>query len=206
MVEPTAEPDARLYAPATQRSRIPILAVLRKFLPATGLVLEIASGTGEHSTYFAPHFPALTWQPSDPAPESLASIVSWRAHSATPNLLPPLLLDARSPIWPLDQCAAMVCINMLHIAPWSATLGLLAGAQKLLPSGGLLYVYGPFRQTGQPTAPSNEAFEAMLQGQDPAWGLRDLDQVTTAAQACQLRRSAVIPMPANNLSLVFYRD
>ncbi len=197
--------DARLYAPATERNRAPILEVLRGVLPQSGLVLEIASGTGQHITYFAPHFPQLIWQPSDPTPEYFSSLVSWCDHLPSPNLLPPIELDARHPHWPIKDCAAILCINMIHIAPWTAGLGLLAGAGRVLGTGGMLYLYGPFKQGGQHTAPSNEEFDRNLQAQDPNWGVRDLEEVIRCAQAQGLALAQVLPMPANNLSVIFHK-
>jgi Protein of unknown function (DUF938) len=196
--------DQRRYAPATERNREPILQVLKTIVPATGTVLEIASGSGQHSTFFAPHFPLVQWQPSDPDPECLASIASWQAAQPTPNLLPPLTLDAQYPdTWPITACDVMVCINMIHIAPWSATQGLLAGAQRILGPGGLLYLYGPFIQPEQPMAPSNQDFDAALRDQNPAWGIRDLTTVTDLARAHNLHRTTILTMPANNLSIIF---
>jgi len=196
--------DARRYAPATERNREPILALLQQILPAQGLVLEIASGTGQHSTYFAPHFPQLTWQPSDPTREALASIASWQAHEPSPNLLPPVHLDASAPVWPVAHCAAILCINMIHIAPWAATEGLMAGAERVLAPGGLLYLYGPYKQAGQHTAPSNAEFDQALRAQDPAWGVRDLETVVALAQTHGFTQGETRAMPANNLS-VFWR-
>ncbi|WP_287131324.1 DUF938 domain-containing protein [Candidatus Cyanaurora vandensis] len=194
-------PDQRLYAPATERNREAILQVLGEVLPKQGLVLEVASGTGQHSTYFAPRFPHLTWQPSDPAESSLASITSWQAYHPAPNLLPPLRLDACEPLLELDNCAAILCINMIHIAPWQATFGLLQLAQRLLLPGGILYLYGPFKET-KPLAPSNVDFDYGLRLQDPAWGIRDLTEVIHSAQAQNLHHLTTIAMPANNLSVI----
>lgn len=195
--------DARRHAPATERNREPLLAVLREALPAEGLVLEVASGTGEHAAFFAPAFPALDWQPSDPHAQSRASIDAWAEASGAPNLRPALTLDAAAPDWPLDAAAAVLCVNMIHIAPWEAALGLLDGAARLLPPGGPLILYGPFRRGGAHTAPSNERFDAALRGQDPRWGIRDLDEVERKAAARGLVLERAVEMPANNLTVVF---
>lgn len=195
--------DARRFAPAAARNREPILDVLRAHLPASGTALEIASGSGEHAVAFAAAFPKLVWQPSDPDPANRASIAAWIAAEGTPNLLPPIDLDATADIWPLATADAVVCINMIHIAPWAACLGLLRGAARLLAPGGLLYLYGPFKRDGMHTAPSNEAFDESLRARDPAWGVRDLGEVCQAAEGFAL--AATVAMPANNLSVLFRR-
>lgn len=197
--------DARRCAPATLRNRDPILAVLRWSLPAAGTVLEIASGTGEHAAHFARALPGLSWQPSDLSADALASIAGWRAMDGTPNLLAPIALDAATPVWPIARADAIVAINLVHISPWAATLGLIAGAGRLLDSGGLLYLYGPFRQAGRPFAPSNAAFDADLRARNPEWGIRDVADLAEAAGAEGLRLQEVVAMPANNLSLLFRR-
>lgn len=194
--------DARRHAPATERNREPIAAILRDVLPAAGTVLEVASGTGEHAIHFARGFPALTWQPSDPDPAALASIRAWAEAARLPNLRPPLLLDAAAPAWPVDRADAILCINMVHISPWEATLGLLAGAAKLLPVGGPLVLYGPYFQRGVETAPSNLAFDESLRSRDSRWGLRPLEEVVALAQSLELHLEAVHSMPANNLTVV----
>lgn len=197
--------DARRYAPATTRNREPILAVLARVLPPRGLVLEVASGTGEHATYFAPCLPHLRWQPSDADPEQVASITAWAMAMPAANLLPPLLLDATWPRWPLEQADAIVSINMIHIAPWQACVGLLAEAGRLLPPQGVLYLYGPFQVDGRHTAPSNAAFDRSLRELDPAFGVRDLGEVASTAQQHGLQLIETVAMPANNLSVVFRR-
>lgn len=198
-------PDDALTAPAVARNRDPILSVLRRVLPASGTVLEIAAGTGEHAVHFAAALPGLTWQPTDPDDAALRSIAAHRALAHLPNLSPPLRLDAAAPDWPVTRADAMVSINMVHISPWAATLGLLAGARRVLPEGGVLVLYGPYREADVPTAPSNEDFDASLKARDPAWGLRDRDAVVAAAAAQQLTFVERIAMPANNLILVFHR-
>jgi SAM-dependent methyltransferase len=195
--------DARRFAPAAARNREPILDVLRAHLPASGTALEIASGSGEHAVAFAAAFPTLVWQPSDPDPANRESIAAWIAAAGAPNLLPPIDLDTTGEVWPLATADAVVCINMIHIAPWDACLGLMRGAARLLAPGGLLYLYGPFMRDGAHTAPSNAAFDESLRARDPAWGVRDLGEVSEAAQG--FARPAVIAMPANNLSVLFRR-
>lgn len=192
-------------APAAARNREPILRVLGACLPHPALVLEIASGTGEHAVWFSSALPALTWQPTDQDPEALESIAAWRDTAGLPNLLPPLRLDASAKIWPVAQADAVVAINMVHIAPWAATQGLITGAKRVLPSGGLLYLYGPFREGGVHTAASNAAFDADLRARNPAWGIRDLDEITALAGRHGIDGPERIAMPANNLSLVFRR-
>ncbi len=191
-----------LSSPAAQRNREPILAVLKPRLPPAGLVLELAAGTGEHAVHFAAACPALAWLPADRDPAALASIVAWRAAANLPNLLAPLRLDASEPAsWPAAD--AVVAINLIHISPWAATLGLMAGAQRVLPQGGLLFLYGPYIEADVETTPSNLAFDASLRGRDPAWGLRHLDEVAALAGRHGLALAERIAMPANNLSLVF---
>ncbi len=198
--------DARLRAPATARNRDPILDVLRRVLPTEGLVLEIASGTGEHAAHFARHLPGIVWQPSDPDAESRASIAAWRESEALPNLRAPRELDVRARTWPIAAADAIVCINMVHISPWTATLALLAGAARVLPSGAPLVLYGPYHVGGNPTAPSNAAFDESLRARNPEWGVRHLEDVERAANAAGFALAETIPMPANNFTLVFRRS
>ncbi|MGK7911213.1 MAG: DUF938 domain-containing protein [Synechococcus sp.] len=208
----------RKYAPATQRNRDPILVVLQQILPASGTVLEVASGTGEHAVYFSRHLPQLTWLPSDPNPIARASIAAWRARSGIAMLHPAIELDASQNRWPVElsgteleplvlptPISAIVNINMIHISPWSACLGLLAGAGRILPEGGVLYLYGPYQRNGQHTAPSNAAFDLSLRSQNPAWGVRHLEDVVKAATAEGLSLLKTVEMPANNLSVVFHK-
>jgi Protein of unknown function (DUF938) len=210
------EPDSRKFAPATQRNREPILSVLQEVLPQRGLVLEISSGTGEHASFFAPQLPHLYWLPSDLDPIALESIRTWQQESPTQTLLSPISLDVSQPHWPgqvylqmaqpplIDEpIAAIVNINMIHISPWRATLGLMAGAEALLPIGGVLYLYGPYKQGGVHTSPSNEAFDDMLRSRNPEWGVRDLEEVIAVAEKHHLHWHKTIEMPANNLSIVF---
>ena len=192
----------RRYAPATQRNREPILAVLRRVLPSTGLVLEIASGTGEHAAYFAGALPGVTWQPTDVDPTALPGIASWCA--GVPNVRPPLDLDVTQP-WPVERADAVVCINMIHISPWAAGVAMLHGAGRVLEPGGVLYLYGPYRRDGAHTAPSNASFDETLRAQDPRWGVRDLETVIATAADAGLSHRETVEMPANNLSVVFVR-
>lgn len=196
---------AKRHAPATARNREAILAVLRAVLPPRGTVLEVASGTGEHAVYFARALPQLTWQPSDPSAEARASIAAWAAEAKLANLRPPLAIDATVDAFAVAELAAVVAINMVHISLWAATEGLVAGAAKALPGGGVLLLYGPYRQGGRHTAPSNAAFDAELRAQDPSWGVRDLEAVTDLATAAGLVLDRVVPMPANNLCVAYKR-
>ena len=178
--------------------------MLKRCLPTTGLVLEVAAGAGEHALYNAAAFPNLRWQPTDLDPEALASIAAWRDHAGTPNLLAPLALDATRPeIWPVRSADAVVNINMIHISPWAATQGLMTGAGTVLPPGGALFLYGPYIEAEAETAPSNLDFDASLRRRNPDWGLRRLEDVTALAAAHCLRLAERVAMPANNLSLVF---
>ncbi|MFZ5747244.1 MAG: DUF938 domain-containing protein [Pseudomonadota bacterium] len=192
---------ARKHAPATMRNRDPIAAVLAELLPDAGLVLEIASGSGEHCAHFAGRFPALTWQPSDPEPSALASIADWCRD--LPNVLPPLEIDASGPEWPVARADAIFCANMTHISPWEATLGLLAGAERLLSPGACLILYGPYLRDGVATAPSNLAFDQSLKARDVRWGIRRVEDVGAATAGLTLDR--LVEMPANNLMLVYRR-
>lgn len=191
------------HAPATLRNRDAIAAVLTEWLPVAGTVLEVASGSGEHVVHFAAAFPALAWQPSDPDPDALASIAAWSTEAGLENVAPPVRLDAAAPDWPVTAADALLCINMVHISPWAATLGLFAGAARLLPAGAPLILYGPYLEAGVPTAPSNADFDASLRARDPEWGLRDLDTVKAAASDAGLVFAERRAMPANNLMLLF---
>ena len=193
------------YAPATLRNRDAIAAVLAEWLPTIGTVLEVASGSGEHVVHFAAAFPALDWQPSDPDPAGQVSIAAWTAEAGLANIAPPLALDASADGWPIARADAILCINMVHISPWAATLGLLAGAARLLASGAPLILYGPYIDPDVPTADSNLSFDASLCARDPAWGLRRLDDVKVAATQAGLAFAERRAMPANNLMLLFRR-
>jgi SAM-dependent methyltransferase len=193
------------HAPATERNRRPILEVLRPLLRDGALVLEVASGTGQHAAFFAGELPGVVWQPSDADPDNLASIEAWRGEAALANLREAVVLDATAEWWPIARADAVVCINMIHIAPWAACEGLVRGAGRVLGEGGVLHLYGPFRIGGALPAPSNVAFDASLRARDPAWGVRELDEVTALAGAQGLVREAVVAMPANNHSVVFRR-
>jgi hypothetical protein len=195
--------EGALTAPAVARNREPILAVLRRTLPARGIVLEIASGTGEHAVHFAAALPHLTWQPTDVDTDALKSISVHRASAQLPNLLTALPLDVCAPVWPVTRADAVVAINMIHIAPWRATEGLMEGAARVLPSGGPLYLYGPFKEGDRHTAPSNAAFDANLRASNPEWGVRDAEEVADLARWHGLHLVERVPMPANNLSLIF---
>lgn len=206
--EAPAAADERRHAPATLRNRDAILAVLRDHLPASGTVLEVASGSGEHVCWFADHLPALVWQPSDPDPAALASITAWSKDVSQETVLSPLLLDASRPVgdWPLDHADAILCCNMVHIAPWEATIGLMAGAGALLPSGAPLILYGPFIQDGVATASSNLDFDQSLRSRDERWGLRNVAAVEAEANRNGLALDHSLAMPANNLSLIFRKS
>ena len=197
--------DARRYAPATQRNRGPILDLLRGVLPARGLVLEIASGTGEHVVHFARALPGLTFQPSDPEPSARDSIAAWTAAENLANIRPPMALDAATTPWPVASADAIICVNMIHISPWESTLGLMRGAAAILPTGAPLFLYGPYIRADIATAPSNLEFDADLKRRNPAWGLRDLAEVAEVARAAGFSAPAVTEMPANNLGVVYRR-
>lgn len=196
---------SRRSAPAALRNREPIAEVLAEWLPPTGLVLEIASGTGEHVIYFTERFPALEWQPSDIHPDALASITAWRSASDERNLRSPIVIDAASPDWPIDRADAILSINMVHISPWKSALGLLDGANRLLPSGAPLILYGPWMKQGVATASSNLAFDADLKRRDPEWGLRMVEDFAAAAEERDLKLVDTRAMPANNMMLLLRR-
>ena len=197
--------DARRFAPAVARNKTAITEVLARHLPASGLVLEVASGSGEHALHFAAHFPALMFQPTDPDTAALASIAAWREEAPLTNLLPPLILDVMADAWPVQKADALLCINMIHIAPWEATAALMRGAARILPPDGKLFLYGPFKQGGAHTAPSNATFDDSLRIQDARWGVRDLEAVARTASAAGFAAPVVEVMPANNLSVIFHR-
>jgi hypothetical protein len=192
-------------APAALRNREPIAEVLADWLPNTGLVLEIASGTGEHAVFFAERFPALEWQPSDVHPDALSSIAAWREAAALPNVRPPIVIDAREPDWPNERADAVLSINMVHISPWPAAIGLIEGAAKLLSANAPLILYGPWLQAGVAAAPSNLAFDADLKRRDPSWGLRLVEDFAGEAEKRGFELLETRPMPANNLMLLLHR-
>jgi hypothetical protein len=198
--------DPRAFAPASQRNRQPILEVLARVLPGSGLVLEVASGGGEHALWFAQHLRPLAWQPSDPDPACRRSIAAHAAGVHCPTLKPPLDLDVTEAIWPIERADAIVGINLVHIAPWAATEGLMAGSARVLPPGSVLYLYGPYKRGGEHSAASNAAFDESLRAHNPAWGLREVEAVTDSAQAQGLTLGEIVEMPANNLSLIFTRS
>ncbi|MBX3509964.1 MAG: DUF938 domain-containing protein [Hyphomonadaceae bacterium] len=200
--------DARQQSPSAARNREPILAVLRRVLPARGRVLELASGSGEHAIAFASAMPGLVWRPSDPDPVARASIAAWRGDAGVENLLAPLEIDVSAAAWGVEHDApfdALVCINMVHISPWEATLGLVAGAARVLAADGVLVTYGAYKREGRHTAPSNEAFDQWLKSRDPRFGVRDVDDVRAAASVRGLALNEIVEMPANNLMLIFVR-
>jgi SAM-dependent methyltransferase len=198
--------DPRLYHAHVARNRQPILDVLARVLPPEGLVLEIASGSGEHAVFVAQNLPSLRWRPTDADDGALASIAAHRAAAALPNLREPLRLDATAEHWPIESANAVVCNNMVHITPWRITEGLMAGAGRTLPPGGILYLYGPYRIDGRHTAASNKDFDDWLKAQNPEWGIRDLAAVTALARRHGLHLTERVAMPANNLSVIFRRD
>jgi SAM-dependent methyltransferase len=197
--------DGRMVSPSAQRNAAPICEVLASALPAAGLVLEIGSGTGQHIVQFARALPGLRWQPSECDDACLRSIAGWLAVEQLDNVAPPVRLDVHDVPWPVASAAAVVCINMIHIAPFSATRALLRGAQRILPTGGLLYLYGPFHQGGVPTSSGNARFDAYLRAVNPRWGLRDVDAVGTEALAAGLALTSVRAMPANNVSILLHK-
>ena len=196
----------KLSAPAAIRNREPIAAVLAEWLPPTGLVLEVASGSGEHAVFFAHAFPRLDWQPTDPDPAAVSSIEAWRADSGLANLREPAILDATASTWPVERAEAVLNINMVHISPWKAALGLLDGAAQVLPPSGRLILYGPWIVDGIDTAPSNLAFDADLKRRNPAWGLRRVEDFAHEAEPRGLMLSDQRAMPANNRMLLFRRS
>jgi cyclopropane fatty-acyl-phospholipid synthase-like methyltransferase len=201
--------DQRMFSPAVARNSAPILAVLQRVLPARGVVLEIGCGTGEHAVHFAGAMPGLTWLPSDPDADSRASTASWTKSTGLSNVLPPLDIDVCAKAWGVEQTApfdAIVSLNMVHISPWTASLGLFAGAARLLRVGGLLFLYGPFIRDGVHNAPSNAAFDASLKARNPSWGLRDIADLERVGKSSGLSLHETIEMPANNRSLIFSND
>jgi hypothetical protein len=195
--------NARRSAPAALRNREPIAEVLREWLPDSGLVVEVASGTGEHVVYLAEAFPNLEWQPSDVDSDALGSIAAWRDESCLPNVRDPIVIDASNPDWPIDGAAAVLNINMAHISPWGASLGLIAGAARVLPQGGPLILYGPWLKDDVETVQSNLDFDASLKSRDPQWGLRRVEDFVAAAAEKGFDLVESRALPANNLMLLF---
>lgn len=195
--------DGRLISPSADRNKAPIADVLEKLLPATGEVLEISSGGGQHVVHFARRMPRRVWQPTERDTDCLRSIAAWRKAEALPNVRPPLFLDVFEEVWPVARADAMVCLNMIHIAPWSAAQALLRGARRTLQAGGLLFVYGPFRREGAHTAESNADFDRQLRARDPQWGVRNLEDVIDTAASEGLALGEIRQMPANNLIVSF---
>lgn len=198
--------DRRRFAPATERNRAPILEVLRQVLPPTGLVLEIASGSGEHAVFFGAALPHLTFQPTDISEEALESVRAWIEVSDVTNVQPPLALDTTETTWPVRRADALLCSNMIHIAPWAAAEGLFRGAERVLPHGAPLILYGPFQIGGRHTAPSNADFDQSLRRRNPGWGVRNLEDVQSLAASRGFSLEARHALPANNLALVFRRS
>lgn len=204
---PGSAGDARLDFAATKRNRMPILAHLRSWLPAEARVLEVAAGSGQHAVFFAAQLPGVVWQATDPDARHRASIDAWRAAlDVDGRVLPALALDVHDAVWPAGPWHAIVATNLIHIAPWTATLALMRGAASNLTADGMLVLYGPYHRDGQPTSPSNAAFDADLQMRDLAWGVRDLDSVRAAASAEGLTLRDIEVMPANNFMLRFCRE
>jgi len=210
-----AEPDGRLDAPAFHRNHAPIWAVLERYLAGkSGDVLEAGSGTGQHVVNFARNAPDITWWPSDLSPQHLKSIAAWRAHANLPNIRPAQRIDLSDPNWPLamadrsgpERLLAIFCANVIHIAPWRVAVGLFAGAARLLRDDGRLFLYGPFKRDGKHTALSNAVFDTSLREQDPEWGVRDIGDLEQLATKVGLTLREIVPMPANNLILVFGRS
>src|SRR5262249_22081530 len=194
---------ARLFSPSAERNKRPIAGLLQRVLPESGCVLEVSSGTGQHAVHFARVMPQLVWQPSECDAECLRSIAAWSAIEGLANVKPPLALDVHDENWPVGQVDAAVCINMIHIAPSSAAGALCRGASKILISGAVLALYGPFRRGGLHTSPSNEAFDRLLQAQNPGWGVRNLEDIAESATKEGFQLQEVCAMPANNLMTVF---
>jgi hypothetical protein len=197
--------DDRQYAPATLRNRDFILDVLRDVLPMTGVILEIASGSGEHIVHFARNLPGLVFQPSDPDPDALRSVAAWVKATGVTNVTAPIALEASQSVWPIASADGIICINMVHISPWEATLGLIKGAAAILPPGSPLYLYGPYIREGFATTPSNQAFDRSLRDRNSTWGLRNLETVAAIAQSVGFSAPVITEMPANNLSVMFRR-
>ena len=196
--------DVRRRAPAADRNKEPILDALRRVLPQRGFVVEIASGTGQHTAHFAAALPRLQWQPTEPDATYHDSIRAWTED--LPNVKPPLALDVSERPWPVERADAILCINMIHISPWQSTLDLMDGAGAILPRGGVLFLYGPYKRNGSHTAPSNAAFDADLRSRNATWGVRDMEAVSEVAAKNGLGFVEAVAMPANNFSVVFEKS
>lgn len=197
--------DGKWFIPSAERNKGPILDVLTRVLPTRGVVLELASGTGQHVIHFAKALSGLTWQPSDPDPELRESVALRVGEEQLANVNPPIDLDVTRLPWPLKTADAVVCINLIHVAPWSATLALLEGTKALLPAQHVLFLYGPYRRFGQHTSKSNEQFDSDLRAHNSEWGLRDLEAVSETAAFSAFVLAEIVEMPANNFGLVFKR-
>jgi len=208
-LRPVAVEDARQLSPSAARNCVPIREALTRVLPKKGIVLEIGSGTGEHVVCFAKALPGLVWRPSDPDEASRTSIEAWMTSEGLANVRAPVPIDVREEVWGVEDDApfdAMISLNMVHIAPWEAALGLLAGGKRLLRQDGVLFLYGPFMIGGKHTARTNAAFDADLKQRDPRWGVRDVDDIVSEAMPNGLELREVVDMPANNLSLVLVKS
>jgi SAM-dependent methyltransferase len=198
--------DGRLVSPSAERNKQPIADLLDGLLPGSGEVLEVSSGTGQHVVHFARRMPRLVWRPTERDAECLRSIEAWREAAALPNVRAPVFLNVHDDVWPVPPMDAALCLNMIHIAPWSATESLLRGAGKTLKAGGLLFLYGPFQRHGAHTAESNAAFDRQLRARDPQWGVRNLEEVSTVAASERLELGEIHQLPANNLGVVFRKQ
>lgn len=195
----------KAFAPAAERNQQPILDVLRRTLPLEGLVLEIASGTGQHACFFSKRLTKIRWQPSDASPEALDSIAARVREAGRDNLLPPLELDVRATPWPLADADAIVCINMIHIAPWEATVALFEGASRILEEAQSLITYGPYRLHGTHTSQSNAAFDQSLRARNAEWGVRDIDDLQALGEETGFALGERVAMPVNNMTLIWTR-
>jgi len=199
-------PDGRVVSPSAERNKGPIAELLMRVLPEQGDVLEISSGTGQHVLHFAQAMAHLRFQPTEPDADNLKSITAWLASASLPNVNAPIHLDVRDEIWPVGKVAAVICLNMIHIAPQSATEALLRGAARVMDSGGILFLYGPYRRQGRHISASNEAFDALLRARNPEWGVRNLEDVALLAASEGLKLQEIHDMPANNLAIIFRKQ
>ncbi len=204
--KPGEQDPQMLVSPSCERNRGPILEVLERVLPETGVMLEIGAGSGQHAAELAPRFPALAWQPTEADTSLHASIAAWAEACGATNIRPPLRLDVTADDWPVKEAASLLSANMLHIAPWECCLGLMAGAGRVMQANGVLAIYGPFKRDGRHTSDSNTAFDTSLKARDAAWGVRDLEAVIEEAERNGLDHADTVAMPANNLMVIFRRD